>query len=340
MFIVGDSGAEGMPVAEKSVSPSFAESNLSPWVWSTMLKMIFMQLRIQLAGALLILSSILMMTGGKGLASEPDFKPELFAFQTGFANASAKDPESLVRLVNQSGFDGIELMGLGQVEQFLPLLKEQGLKLHSIYLKLDLDQPGQPVDPRWSRILDQYGKDIEAVWFHVHSREYSSSDPAGDERCVKILRTLSDQVTSSGIKIGIYHHVGLWAERFSDGVRIARKVDRPNVGAVFNLCHYLKTVGPASVENELSEAFPHVALVSINGADDGETTSMGWSQLIQPLDQGSFDVARVLKVLKKSGYEGPIGLQGFGVREKPEQFFPRSVAAYRMLLMEVNQDAE
>ena len=28
MFIVGDSGAEGTPVAEKSVSPSFAESKL------------------------------------------------------------------------------------------------------------------------------------------------------------------------------------------------------------------------------------------------------------------------------------------------------------------------
>lgn len=302
--------------------------------------MFLMQIRIHLVGVLFLPLVIFMMTGSGVSASDPEFDPELFAFQTGFANATAKDPESLVRLVDQSGFDGVELMGLGQVGQFLPHLKKRGLKLHAIYLKLDLDQPNQPVDTRWLSVLEEYGEDINAVWFHVHSREFASSDPAGDERCIEILRNLSDQATAKGVKIGIYHHVGLWAERFSDGVRIARKVARSNVGAVFNLCHYLKTVGPSSLESELAEAFPHVALVSINGADNGETTSMGWGQLIQPLDKGSFDVTRVLRVLKNSGYDGPIGLQGFGVREKPEQFFPRSVAAYQTLLMEVNQVAK
>ena len=86
-------------------------------------------------------------------------------------------------------------------------------------------------------------------------------------------------------------------------------MDRDNVGAVFNLCHYLKTAGPSRLEQELGSAFPHVLLVSINGADDGETQSMGWDRLIQPLDQGSFDVAKVLRVLKAHHYDGPVGLQ-------------------------------
>ena len=46
------------------------------------------------------------------------FEPELFAFQTGFANADSKAPKDLVRLVDESGFDGVELMGLDQLDEF------------------------------------------------------------------------------------------------------------------------------------------------------------------------------------------------------------------------------
>ncbi len=289
--------------------------------------------------AILLVIVTTLALGRFSSADEPLFEPDFFAFETGFANAASKQPSDLVRLVDESGFDGVELMGLAKVEPFLPLLKERDLKIHSLYLKLDLDQPEQPVDATWSTVIERHGDDLHYVWFHVSSRQFARSDPSGDDRCVKILRELADQVASKGIKIGIYHHVGDWAEKFSDAVRVARKVDRENVGAVFNLCHYLKISGPDNLEKELKDAFPHVILVSINGADDGQTTLMGWDRLIQPLGQGSFDVARVLGVLKDCGYQGPIGLQGYGVREKPEDFFPRSVEAYKSLLSKVNQAA-
>ena len=121
---------------------------------------------------------------------------------------------------------------------------------HSLYLKLDLDSD-QPFDPQLASYLEKYSGELHYLWFHVHSRRFAKSDPDGDTRCVEVLRKLSDAVKPFDVRIGIYHHVGLWAERFSDGVRIARKVERDNVGAVFNLCHYLKTVGPDKVETEL-----------------------------------------------------------------------------------------
>ena len=62
---------------------------------------------------------------------------------------------------------------------------------------------------------------------------------------------------------------------------------------------------------------------------------MGWDRLIQPLDQGTFDVRRVLGVLRDKEYPGPIGLQGFAIREKPEDFFPRSVATFKQMLVEL-----
>ena len=276
---------------------------------------------------------------GPLIAQQDSFRPELFAFQTGFANADSKDPDYLVNLVRQSGFDGVELMGLPAVESFMPALRTGNLKLHSIYLKLDLDHD-QPFDPNLLSLLQKYPGEIHYLWFHVHSDRFRRSDPAGDPRCTEVLRQLSDLVQPFNVKIGIYHHVGLWVERFSDGVRVARRVDRPNVGAVFNLCHYLKTVGPNNLENELSDAFPFVILVSVNGADNGDTISMGWNQLIQPLDQGTFDVRRVLRVLRDNDYRGPIGLQGFAIQQKPEEFFPNSVTRFRKMLTELGETNE
>lgn len=264
-----------------------------------------------------------------------DFRPPLFAFQTGFARAASQDPAYLSDLVARSGFAGVELMGLQQVEPYLETLSQRNLKLYSLYLKIDLDSE-QPYDAAIPELLKTHGQQLLYLWFHIHSQKFARSDPAGDEKCVKVLRELSDLVQPYEIGIGIYHHVGQWSERFTDGVRVARKVGRKNVGAVFNLCHYLKTAGPAQLEAELQDAFPHVMLVSINGADDGETTSMGWDRLIQPLDQGSFDVLRVLKVLQANHYFGPVGLQGFGISQKPEEFFPRSVKKYQELLDQLN----
>ena len=262
------------------------------------------------------------------------FAPEFFVFETGFARAESKDPAYLAELVKRSGFDGVELMGLNRVDAFMPELERRGLKLFTLYLKIDLDAD-PPYDPALKPTLRKWRGRIPHLWLHVHSRRFKKSDPAGDTRCVEILRELAGFTEPLGVGLGIYQHTGFWVETFSDGVRVARKVDRANVGAVFNLCHYLRTTGPGRLEQELGEAFPWVMLVSINGADDGETTGMGWAELIQPLGEGDFDVRRVLRVLKDRGYRGPIGLQGYGIRSRPELFFPASVEAYRRYLSEL-----
>lgn len=282
----------------------------------------------------LVLSGLLGVDAAE--AKSGGFHPEFFAFQTGFARAESKEPAYLCDLVKRAGFDGVELMGLGQVDAFMPELEVRGLRLFALYVKVDLDAE-QPFESLLKPTLLKGRGRIPYLWLHVHSRRYPKSDPAGDARCVEILRELADFAKPLGVRLGIYHHTGFWAERFSDGVRVSRKVERDNVGAVFNLCHYLRVSGPTTLEAELAEAFPHVTLVSINGADDGDTTRLGWAELIRPLGEGSFDVRRVLRVLKEEGYRGPVGLQGYGIRRRPEEFFPPSVAAYRGYLAELNR---
>ena len=75
---------------------------------------------------------------------------------------------------------------------------------------------------------------------------------------------------------------------------------------------------------------PRLTLVTLNGADrDGRD----WGQLIQPLDRGDFDIPALLSELRRLGYRGPIGLQGYDVANKfhiePSENLRRSMAAWR-----------
>ena len=266
------------------------------------------------------------------------FHPKFFVFQTGFAQAKSKKADYLSELVQKAGFDGVELMGLNQVAEFIPELKKRNLKIFSLYLKIDLDAK-QSYDKKLKSTLQQFQGEILNIWVHIHSNKHGRSDPAGDEKCVAVLQELADFTRELKVNIGIYHHTGFWCEKFSDGVRIAKKVKRANVGAVFNLCHYLRVTGSEHLEQELRNAFPYVMLVSINGADNGETQKMNWNRLIQPLGKGDFDPRIVLRILKEKGYQGAIGLQGFGIRQKPEEFFPSSVKVFQQYLKEIDQES-
>jgi sugar phosphate isomerase/epimerase len=81
----------------------------------------------------------------------------------------------------------------------------------------------------------------------------------------------------------------------------------------------------------LKAAMPRLMFVTINGADTGDTKQMGWDRLIQPLDRGSYDVGAFLKKVRAAGYEGPIGFQGFGIKEEPRSVLERTMTAWKKL---------
>jgi sugar phosphate isomerase/epimerase len=164
------------------------------------------------------------------------------------------------------------------------------------------------------------------LWTPLLSKKYGVSSPEGDADAVRILQTLADAAAPHGLRIAIYPHTGFWVARVEDAVRVARKVQRPNVGVTFNLCHWLMVDGE-DLRQRIEAAAPHLFMVTINGADRGDT----WKALIQTLDQGSFEVGQVLDILEDMGYQGPIGLQGYGIGGDVRENLNRSMGAWREL---------
>ena len=132
----------------------------------------------------------------------------------------------------------------------------------------------------------------------------------------------------SGAEILLYPHSFMWMEKIEDAVRVAGKVDRPNVGVMFNLCHWLRVSKDRDYKTRLAKAMPRLRAVSICGADEFDDKP-GWAHYIQPLGHGSFDLLAFLKTLRQLGYTGPIGLQCYGIPGDVRDNLAESMKAWR-----------
>ena len=197
------------------------------------------------------------------------------------------------------------------------------LRTFTAYLYPNADISVDPDSPKYDpRIKDMIaalkGRGTLLIICFV-SRKYQRSSPEGDDRAVEVAREIADHARQVGVRVAVYPHVGYWAERVEDVVRIARKVNRKNLGVCVNLYHWLRTDPEKKIKPTLDLALPYLFLVTINGS-----TREG---SIETLDHGSFDVYPLLKTLKESGYAGPIGLQCVGIGGDPRENLKRSMEA-------------
>jgi sugar phosphate isomerase/epimerase len=102
---------------------------------------------------------------------------------------------------------------------------------------------------------------------------------------------------------------------------------------MFNLCRWLRVDRSRDYRPLLQKARPRLWAVSINGADEFDDQP-GWRRYIQPLGQGSFDVAAFLGALRELGYTGPIGLQCYGIGGDAREHLARSMTWWRNLDLE------
>ncbi len=251
-----------------------------------------------------------------------------FAMDTGTRDAKHQTAEQQAALVREIGFAGIGPIYKNPegLRDMLAAVDRHGLRLFAEYVKLDLDA-ATPVGPEIRDTIGQLKGRDAFLWLHVVSKTFKPSDPAGDAVAVPLLREIAALAETNGVRVALYPHTAFWLERVEDGTRLARAVDRTNLGTTFNLCHWLKVDGQ-ELEQRLEEAGRHLFVVTVNGAD---AAGRDWKSLIQPLDAGDFPVSRVLAQLDRMGYAGPVGLQHFGIGGDAAVNLRRSMEAWRRL---------
>ena len=279
-------------------------------------------------------AGLLMLQGDHGpvayrnIRIEPAGMNPFFAMDTATKDDKHKTAKEQVEMVKELGYAGIGCTAGKGVGEMLEELDKNGLRLFAVYLGANIDADQQKYGPELKEAIEVLKGRNAILWLFVQSKKLKPSSLEGDASAVQVIREIADMAAESGVRVALYPHTGFWVERVEDAIRVAKKVDRKNVGVTFNLCHWLRVDDEKNMKSLIKSAMPHLFVVSINGADSG---GKDWKQLIQTLDRGSFNILRFLKVLKKSGYTGSIGLQGYGIGGDAYENLKRSMSAWRKL---------
>jgi sugar phosphate isomerase/epimerase len=249
-----------------------------------------------------------------------------FAFCIDTHDAKKRNLEQQAQMLKELGYDGVGHLWLDNIPERLKTLDAAGLKLFQITITVNIAPGKQAYDPKLKEVMPLLkGRGVQ---FLLLMNGLKPSDPAGDARAVEIIREMAALASDSGAQILLYPHSYMWMERIEDAVRVADKVDRPNVGVMFNLCHWLRVSKSRDYKPLLVQAMPRLWAVSISGADEFDDKP-GWGHYIQPLGRGSFDMAAFLKTLRQLGYTGPIGLQCYGIPGDVRDTLAESMKAWR-----------
>ena len=166
------------------------------------------------------------------LAAAADFDPPLFAFQNGLRFANLEAETSTLKELGYTGVGSAKLPGL---EQRIAAYKAAGLRVCSIYVGATVSDKGASFDkgiPKAIELLKGSGAVVE-----LSLRGKAKTD----EHAVTVVREVAALAAAADLKMVLYPHAGFYVARVPEALRVAKAVDRENVGIMFNLCHFLKS---------------------------------------------------------------------------------------------------
>ena len=236
-----------------------------------------------------------------------------------------KGYEAQAALIKEIGFDGLAGHKEETYYELRTAMDKVSLPMPEMYIGMTLNNDGKASYHKELKNILRDSKDRNLlVALHLHNGVIDNRKKA-DAAFVEGIRELADFCKPLNIRIAVYPHVNFYCETVAHSVQLAQMANRRNVGAIFNLCHFLKVEGPEDWKDAIDLALPYLFMVSINGADGGDTKNMGWDRLILPLGEGSFDVYALVKYLKDHGYDGLFGLQCYNIKQDCEATLRKSM---------------
>lgn len=248
------------------------------------------------------------------------------AMHTGTGPGAAAEQ---ARLTVELGFDGIA-WGSDRIGEVRGAAESAGGDLWSAYHVLDIADPAGSGLEQVLEAMAGLSGGPGMIWLGLRSsfpRDLEWPLPREERgHAMALLGELSAAADRTGVEVALYPHAGFWMETVEDALSLAEEAGSERVGVCFNLCHYLKNhegYDPAPV---LRAAGRRLLAVTVNGADlEGDA----WRTLIQPLGAGDHDLAGLLELLDEVDFQGPVGLQAYGIGSPAREHLAASMAAWR-----------
>ena len=268
----------------------------------------------------------------------------VYAMDTFFYNSmGAYSFEVRAEMLKELEFDATYLSLFSEqawqdIEKLGTVKEKYGLDVAAVYVLLDLSSGEEnPQVQRFLAMLETIEgcKNVELA-IQLTGRYIPQSDITGDDIAVSFLEKALEICERRDIDLLLYPHLTFWLERHEDAVRLCRRLDHPNLGIVFCGPHWY-IAGGRDIVATLEAAAPYIKQVNLAGIIEDPN---GWAGVARTvlLDEGELDNFVVLGALKKFGFKGMIGFQGWEVGGDTYSKLNHSLQAFRDMEARVEEN--
>ena len=227
------------------------------------------------------------------------WKTSHFAMTNWFYNYKWGEPKTQIRLLAERGYDSVMLSLKDAPDRWRMLpayqaaMRQHDVKLAAIHVRFHIEDGTYPQVIK-DNLPKLRGSKVVLVPSVGSRTKLARHDPKAVEMAAKVLREMSDDAREYDLGgVAPYMHIGNWIETIDDNLRIAKAVDRRNVGVMFHL-HHWQAVGNRGYDRlqaDLLKAKPYLMVVVIQGTDRDKATH-------KIVGEGSFDM---VPMVRKSG---------------------------------------
>jgi inosose dehydratase len=256
------------------------------------------------------------------------------------------EPEQAVREVAALGYQGFETFGLALEEYernrggFGRLLKQHDIQLVAAYLfspLIDSDTAEQDIvrNVAWAKLVKVLGGEVVVIGAtEQHGKEFSSSDYAG---MVRTLNEIGRRCLDLGVRACFHPHTGTPVETREQIDIVLGQVDpryvffAPDTGQIQK-----GGSDPIEVIQTYLPQVKHVHLKDFSGdaiefdLAGNEIDRTGYLNYV-PLGEGVVDLAGIISLLDRAGYDGWLNVELDGTEQAPRPAIEAAAISKRYL---------
>ncbi len=250
---------------------------------------------------------------GETATSADKTKPRVFGIMPN-SDAMRRTPAAqLASTMKAIGYTNVALSCTPkQFDSRVKTYRNAGIQVGAVYVGWTTDGKSSSCNIPLNTVFDRLRDTSAIVMLHTHVAKGAKAD---EQQIAVQLKQLARQAEKAGVTVAIYPHVGFRLATLEQATRVADAIDHPSLGVCFNLCHFLKQNDARDLPAKLRAAKHRIKLVTINGAGVGDTRSMGWDKLIQPINHGDFDLKTLLDLICiQLQFKGPIFVQCYNLK--------------------------
>jgi sugar phosphate isomerase/epimerase len=209
-----------------------------------------------------------------------------------------------------------------ELEELTSVAREHDLDVAAVHVALDLDDRA-PLERLLSTLELVPRTTVIEVAIRSTAGTYPPSRTDGDEAAREQLEEVVAARAASAAPVSLYPHVDHWLETHEDAQRLLSRLPTMGLRTNVNGYHWYAT-GRRDPSTLLPKLASDVALTNLCGSrylrrEDRYT--------LEPLDAGELDNFALLGVLRRHGFDGPVGIQGFAVAGDAYAHLRRSLHA-------------